>query len=107
MNWTGYRGTDGRASKQESRARRLKPRFWWTEEDLRWRRLLDLGKSGRLRPSRPKTGRMWRSGFCRFDRTHATLRRRCMIPASQFYSGATLLLVLSLFTPVAAQLRDH
>ena len=30
-----------------------------------------------------------------------------MIPASQFYSGATLLLVLSLFTPVAAQLRDH
>ena len=30
-----------------------------------------------------------------------------MIPASPFYFGATLILVLSLFAPVAAQLRDH
>jgi len=30
-----------------------------------------------------------------------------MIPPSQFYFGATLILVLSLFAPVAAQLRDH
>jgi len=30
-----------------------------------------------------------------------------MIPVSQLYFGATLILMLSLFTPVAAQLRDH
>ena len=30
-----------------------------------------------------------------------------MIPASQLCFGATLVLMLSLFTPVAAQLRDH
>jgi hypothetical protein len=30
-----------------------------------------------------------------------------MIPASQLYFGATLVLILSLFAPVAAQLRDH
>ena len=30
-----------------------------------------------------------------------------MIPASQLYFGATLILMLSLFAPVAAQLRDH
>ena len=30
-----------------------------------------------------------------------------MIPASQLYFGATLILMLSLFTPVAAQLREH
>jgi len=30
-----------------------------------------------------------------------------MIPASQLYFGAILILMLSLFTPVAAQLRDH
>src|SRR5207249_1891529 len=67
MNWRDCSGTDGKASKQESRARRLKPRFWWTEGDSRWRRLLGLGKSGRPRPFRPKTGRRPESGFCRLE----------------------------------------